>query len=38
MAWEPLMERLKAEINEILEQAITWWGDKKSWIALGDGC
>jgi len=22
----PLMERLKAEINEVLEQAVSWWG------------
>ena len=24
----PLMERLKAEIYELLEQAIAWWGEQ----------
>jgi len=24
----PLMERLKAEIYELLEQAISWWGEQ----------
>jgi len=25
----PLVERLKAEVYEILEQAITWWGQQE---------
>ena len=30
----PLMERLKHEINEVLEEAITWWGRQEVFDAM----
>jgi len=31
----PLMERLKAEIYELLEEAINWWGEQDVLNAMG---
>jgi len=30
----PLMERLKHEIYELLEQAISWWGEQEAYNAM----
>ena len=31
----PLMERLKAEIYELLEEAISWWGGREVYDGMG---
>jgi len=31
---EPLMERLKSEIYEVLEEAIDWWGRQETYSAI----
>jgi len=28
-----LMERLKAEVYEVLERAISWWGEQETYSA-----